>query len=159
LTNAIKQSSLNCEHPAISARLPNARDHHTGVSGMSQGEVLTTQATTQYLAELEDSDIFCVDCSQNFVWTVGEQAFFRDKKLQHPPKRCKDCKKAKNKRLKAIELAKTLGIRQRVEVTVKCGKCGEMTTVPFYPSQGRPVFCRACFLEGKPIRNGAGNPV
>ncbi len=126
---------------------------------MSQGEVLTTHATTEYLAELEDSDILCIDCSQTFVWTSGEQAFFRDKSLQNPPKRCKGCKKAKNKRLEAIDLAKTLGIRQRVEVIAKCAKCEEMTTVPFYPSQGRPVYCRACFLEGKTMTNGAGNAI
>jgi CxxC-x17-CxxC domain-containing protein len=27
--------------------------------------------------------------------------------------------------------------------------------VPFYPSQGRPVYCRSCFLEMNPhILNG-----
>jgi len=101
-------------------------------------------------ADLEDKTINCIDCSRDFVWTAGEQAFFRDKKLQNPPKRCKDCKQAKNDRLAAIAAAQTSGVRQRIEVSVKCARCGESTTVPFYPSQGRPVFCRSCFLEMNP---------
>ncbi len=98
--------------------------------------------STQVLIEdeFEDMPILCGDCGQSFVWSVGEQAFFRDKKLQNPPKRCKECKQAKNERLAAIAAAQASGVRQRIEVAVSCAKCGETTTVPFYPSQGRPVF-------------------
>jgi CxxC-x17-CxxC domain-containing protein len=28
-----------------------------------------------------------------------------------------------------------------------------VTTIPFYPSQGRPVYCRACFLEMSASQN------
>lgn len=101
-------------------------------------------------SEFEDKSISCIDCARDFIWTAGEQAFFRDKKLQNPPKRCKDCKQAKNERLAAIAAAQASGVRQRIEVSVKCARCGEATTVPFYPSQGRPVFCRSCFLEMNP---------
>ncbi|MEO5858893.1 MAG: zinc-ribbon domain containing protein [Pyrinomonadaceae bacterium] len=101
-------------------------------------------------SDFEDKAISCIDCSRDFIWTAGEQAFFRDKKLQNPPKRCKDCKQAKNDRLAAIAASQTSGVRQRIEVSVKCASCGEATTVPFYPSQGRPVFCRSCFLEMNP---------
>ena len=41
--------------------------------------------------EFADTTIQCIDCAQDFIWTSGEQAFFRDKQLQNPPKRCKDC--------------------------------------------------------------------
>jgi len=101
-------------------------------------------------SEFEDQTISCIDCTRDFIWTAGEQAFFRDKKLQNPPKRCKECKHAKNDRLAAIAAAQASGVRQRIEVSVKCARCGETTTVPFYPSQGRPVFCRSCFLEMNP---------
>lgn len=97
--------------------------------------------------EFEDTNILCIDCAQEFVWTAGEQVFFRDKQLQNPPKRCKDCKKAKNRRLEAIELARTTGKRQRIEVRAECANCRVVTTVPFYPCQGRPVYCRDCFAE------------
>jgi len=52
--------------------------------------------------EFTDLAINCIDCNKDFIWTVGEQVFFRDKQLQNPPKRCKDCKQAKNDRLAAI---------------------------------------------------------
>ncbi len=100
--------------------------------------------------DFEDKSITCGDCSRTFVWTVGEQVFFRDKKLQNPPKRCKECKQAKNERIAAIAASQASGVRQRIEVAVSCAKCGETTTVPFYPSQGRPVYCRSCFLELNP---------
>jgi CxxC-x17-CxxC domain-containing protein len=107
--------------------------------------------------ELEDKSILCIDCNSDFTWSVGEQVFFRDKQLQNPPKRCKECKQAKNERLAAIAAAQASGIRQRIEVAVNCAKCGTQTTVPFYPSQGRPVFCRSCFLEMNPsVLNGNG---
>jgi CxxC-x17-CxxC domain-containing protein len=105
--------------------------------------------------EFSDRSITCIDCSKSFIWTVGEQVFFRDKQLQNPPKRCKECKQAKNERLAAIALAQASGVRQRIEVQVNCARCTATTTVPFYPSQGRPVYCRSCFLEMNPqILNG-----
>ena len=94
-----------------------------------------------------DRKIFCIDCRIEFIWTIGEQTFFRDKGLQNPPKRCRNCKEAKNKRIAAVAAARETGIRQRIEVAINCAKCKSYTTVPFFPSQGRPVLCRSCFLE------------
>ena len=99
--------------------------------------------------EFQDRPIHCVDCGEDFTWTAGEQLFFHDKGLKNEPKRCKPCKQAKNERLAAIAAAQASGVRQRIEVTVTCAQCGQSTTVPFYPSQGRPVFCRSCFLAGR----------
>jgi CxxC-x17-CxxC domain-containing protein len=101
------------------------------------------------LESLDDVAIQCTDCAQEFIWTVGEQVFFREKDLQNPPKRCKPCKKAKNRRLDAIETARLSGKRHLIEVSADCARCEQTTTVPFYPSQGRPVYCRACFIEIK----------
>ncbi len=106
--------------------------------------------------EPKDTEIHCIDCGQDFVWTAGEQQFFRDKNLKNPPKRCKSCKKAKNERLAAITAAQNAGIKQRIEVAVHCARCNAYTTVPFYPSQGRPVLCRSCFLEQNPGILNAG---
>lgn len=100
--------------------------------------------------ELPDTSIVCIDCGQDFIWSGGEQLFFRDKGLQNPPKRCKGCKQAKNERLAAIATAQSSGIKQKIEVIVNCAKCNEQTTVPFYPSQGRPVYCRSCYLAMNP---------
>ncbi|MCA1590459.1 MAG: zinc-ribbon domain containing protein [Acidobacteria bacterium] len=121
---------------------------------MSQNVLERTETVTfaesNELAEFEDTNILCIDCSKYFVWTAGEQLFFRDKKLQNPPKRCKDCKQAKNERIAAIAAAQAAGVRQRIEVSINCARCGNSTTVPFYPSQGRPVYCRSCFIEMNP---------
>jgi CxxC-x17-CxxC domain-containing protein len=95
----------------------------------------------------EDSSIQCIDCREQFVWTSGEQAFYSAKGLTNPPKRCKNCKKEKNKRLDAIEHARATGQRYRVDIKAQCARCEKMTTIPFYPSQGRPVYCRACYIE------------
>jgi CxxC-x17-CxxC domain-containing protein len=115
---------------------------------MSQVQLVMEAKNVRSLPETEifDRVIPCVDCRQDFIWTAGEQVFFRDKGLSNPPKRCKPCKQAKNERIAAILAAQNSGIRQRVEVTVECAQCGQHTTVPFYPSQGRPVYCRSCFL-------------
>lgn len=100
--------------------------------------------------DLSDTSIICIDCGQDFIWTGGEQLFFRDKGLQNPPKRCKGCKQAKNDRLAAIANAQASGVKQKIEVIVSCARCSDKTTVPFYPSQGRPVYCRSCFLAMNP---------
>lgn len=30
-----------------------------------------------------------------------------------------------------------------------CSDCGKETEVPFKPSEGRPVYCKECFLKKK----------
>ena len=32
----------------------------------------------------------------------------------------------------------------------KCAECGEECEVPFKPTEGKPVYCRACFAKRKP---------
>jgi CxxC-x17-CxxC domain-containing protein len=113
----------------------------------SKGLIQSNGRGTNNGGDLDDKSIACMDCKEPFIWTVGEQIFFRNKNLLNPPKRCKACKLAKNQRLEAIEAAQMGGKRQRFEVKAECARCSETTTVPFYPSQGRPVYCRACYIE------------
>ena len=106
-------------------------------------------------ANFVDIDILCVDCESEFVWKVGEQIFFRDKGLQNPPKRCRECKQAKNERIASVAAAQADSVKQKIEVAVYCARCNGYTTVPFYPSQGRPVYCRSCYLDMNPsLLNG-----
>ena len=113
------------------------------------------QVRIEQASDYQDRSITCVDCTEEFTWTVGEQVFFHDKGLKNEPKRCKPCKQAKNDRLAAISLAQSAGVKQRIEVTVMCAQCHEETTVPFYPSQGRPVYCRACFIASRAMTASA----
>jgi hypothetical protein len=45
--------------------------------------------------ELTDIQIWCRDCGAAFVFTVGEQQFFRATGLTNTPRRCRDCRKAR----------------------------------------------------------------
>jgi DNA-directed RNA polymerase subunit RPC12/RpoP len=40
---------------------------------------------------MENKIIKCIDCGQEFVWTVGEQEFYQSKALQAPT-RCPVCR-------------------------------------------------------------------
>ncbi len=44
---------------------------------------------------MEDITLKCVDCGSDFVFTVGEQEFYKEKQLPNQPKRCKACRDAK----------------------------------------------------------------
>jgi len=91
--------------------------------------------------EFQDKSLKCVDCGADFVFTAGEQLFFHDKQFKNEPKRCKACK---GKRAQALGIGSGNGY-QKVETKTMCSHCGKETTVPFKPTQGRPVYCRECF--------------
>src|SRR5579875_3230062 len=95
--------------------------------------------------EFVDRFLKCTDCGTDFVFTAGEQLFFHDKQFKNDPKRCKLCKakRAGLGRASAQGVA-TLPL-SRTETRTTCSACGVETTVPFKPTQGRPVLCRSCF--------------
>jgi CxxC-x17-CxxC domain-containing protein len=97
----------------------------------------------------QDKRLRCVDCGQEFVWTAGEQDFFADMHFEHEPKRCRACK---TRRVTARPVLEPSGRRARVETPATCSSCGRETTVPFRPTQGRPVFCRECYQQRKHAR-------
>ena len=95
------------------------------------------------MAQFEDRNLTCVDCGADFIFTAGEQHFFHDKSFKNEPKRCKGCKAKRSGGAGAGP--------GKVETTTKCSHCGRETTVPFKPTQGRPVFCRECFQGKKAV--------
>ncbi|HEY4052976.1 MAG TPA: zinc-ribbon domain containing protein [Terriglobales bacterium] len=94
--------------------------------------------------EFQDRMLKCIDCGTDFVFTAGEQLFFHDKQFRNEPKRCKNCKA---KRLSVVGAPAARPAHARVETHAVCSQCGKETTVPFRPTQGRPIFCRECFRE------------
>ena len=100
--------------------------------------------------EYRDRVLKCSDCGAEFVFTAGEQAFFADKGFKNEPKRCKGCK---SKRGAGMGSGGGGGF-QRSETRTTCSQCGKETTVPFKPTQGRPVYCRECFQQ----RRSMGQP-
>jgi CxxC-x17-CxxC domain-containing protein len=97
---------------------------------LQSGNVLTERPA----AGERDLLLACVDCKKSFIFPAGEQVFFREKGLRDPT----HCPQCRRKTRKSGRFALTTAI---------CSECGVLTTVPFKPTQGRPVLCRACFRE------------
>jgi CxxC-x17-CxxC domain-containing protein len=93
-----------------------------------------------------DRILTCSDCHGEFIFTAGEQLFFHDKQFKNDPKRCKPCKSRRSGLAAAANGAgpAAAGL-SRTETRTECSECGVQTTVPFKPTQGRPVLCRQCF--------------
>jgi len=95
--------------------------------------------------EFQDKMLKCIDCGADFVFTSGEQLFFHDKNFKNEPKRCRECK---NKRATTLGFAPVRNFASsRIETPVVCSRCRKQTTVPFKPTQGRPILCRDCFQQ------------
>ncbi|MGI4827576.1 MAG: zinc-ribbon domain containing protein [Janthinobacterium lividum] len=94
-----------------------------------------------------DRMLKCSDCGNDFIFTAGEQLFFLDRQFKNDPKRCKLCKAKRaglGRTAEGLAVAAALPL-SRTETRTSCSECGVETTVPFKPTQGRPVFCRSCF--------------
>ena len=96
----------------------------------------------------EEKTLTCVDCGQEFVHSAEDQAFYAERGFTNEPKRCRDCRQKR----------KTQGgggggrrgghggdRPPRESHEVVCAECGTTTTVPFKPTEDRPVYCRDCF--------------
>lgn len=123
--------------------------------------------------DFQDYPLICRDCGNDFLFTAGEQDFYRTKGFTKPPGRCPAC------RYQRKLLASQLGAPQAsasaslsdtsdptaspmpespqplanpslLEVTaIECAKCGKATTIPFRPKLSRPLFCAECYAELK----------
>jgi CxxC-x17-CxxC domain-containing protein len=98
--------------------------------------------------EFQDKVLTCIDCGTDFVFTAGEQLFFHDKQFKNEPKRCKNCK---SKRVAVLNSAPQGHTHVKTETRTQCSQCGKDTTVPFRPTQGRPVLCRECFQQKRHV--------
>src|ERR1700712_2081276 len=95
--------------------------------------------------EFLDRLLTCADCGGEFIFRSGEQLFFFDKQFKNDPKRCKPCKsKRAGVGLRPGSGPAAAGL-SRTETRTSCSECGIETTVPFKPTQGRPVLCRQGF--------------
>jgi CxxC-x17-CxxC domain-containing protein len=107
------------------------------------------------MASTEDKSITCVDCGEEFLFTAGEQMFYRERGLTNAPTRCKSCREKR----KASRPTSTghggggggggYGRSDKQMYPATCSQCGRETEVPFPPTPGRPVLCRECFAASK----------
>jgi CxxC-x17-CxxC domain-containing protein len=106
------------------------------------------------MANGEDQRLKCVDCGEEFLFTVGEQQFYRDKGLTHAPTRCRRCRDArKGHRGGTGEAAAEPAPRGGMYPAV-CSECGAETQVRFRPTPGRPIYCKDCFQLHRAPRGG-----
>lgn len=42
-----------------------------------------------------DKNLVCKDCGKEFIFTQGEQEFYKEKGFENGPKRCPECRRAK----------------------------------------------------------------
>lgn len=49
---------------------------------------------------MEDITLVCKDCGEEFLFTVGEQEYYKEKGLENQPKRCLKCRRAKKARMR-----------------------------------------------------------
>jgi CxxC-x17-CxxC domain-containing protein len=119
----------------------------------------------------QDKTLTCRDCSQNFVFTTGEQEFFASRGLLNEPSRCPECR-AQRKQTQNGGGYSSGGYSsggyssggyssggyssggyssggydrpQREMFPAVCAQCGKDTQVPFQPRTDRPVYCSDCF--------------
>ena len=93
---------------------------------------------------LTDKTLVCRDCGKEFTFTTGEQEFFSAHGLQNEPSRCPECRAARRKSRPGGGSG-----QPRQMYTVTCASCGVETTVPFEPKNGRPVYCKDCYVKQK----------
>ena len=85
----------------------------------------------------QDRTLTCRDCSEEFSFSAGEQAFFASKGLLNDPQRCPSCRAIAKR-------ARTVGGPREFHAAI-CGSCGGQAMVPFAPRNDRPVYCSTCF--------------
>ena len=101
----------------------------------------------------EDKTIVCVDCGQEFTHSAEDQSRYAERGFTNEPKRCRTCRD--KRKSQGGGGPRSSGGGQggggggfhpaRESYDAVCAGCGAHTTVPFKPTQGRPVYCRDCF--------------
>ena len=85
----------------------------------------------------EDKLLVCSECGQEFVHSAGDQARYMERGFANEPKRCRMCREKRR--------TQGGGRTPREAHQVTCAECGVSTTVPFKPTEDRPVYCRDCY--------------
>jgi|SRR5579863_7105054 CxxC-x17-CxxC domain-containing protein len=102
---------------------------------------------------LTDQTLYCRDCNQEFVFTVGEQEFYASRGLTNTPSRCPACRAARkgqggDRYSRGGGGGGGGGYRDREArqmYTVTCSSCGNEAQVPFQPRGDKPVYCSNCY--------------
>lgn len=99
-----------------------------------------------YEQNYQTQQLQCVECGKIFDFSAEDQEFYA-KKGYSSPKRCTECRE--NRKARTNNSRGGGFSRERKEYSVVCAACGCETTVPFKPSNDRPVFCADCYRKGQ----------
>jgi CxxC-x17-CxxC domain-containing protein len=135
----VADSSPNCDSKegSFARAVLLERDLH---QSLARRKIWPPPGRSESAMESADRVLTCVDCRIEFVFSVEEQSYFHDKGYLNDPRRCRRCR-AKRKFLPRRAV--------RSDTQTICAECGAETTVPFKPTQGKPVLCRLCFKTSK----------
>ena len=107
---------------------------------------------------LSDQTLYCRDCNQEFVFTVGEQEFYASHNLTNAPTRCPSCRAARKAQSNGGYNSSRSGgggsREPRQMYTAICSNCGNEAQVPFQPRGDKPVYCSDCY---QPQKSGHSN--
>jgi CxxC-x17-CxxC domain-containing protein len=104
----------------------------------------------------QDKTLTCRDCGREFPFTASEQEFFAQKGFTNEPGRCPECrasrKSDRGSRGDGGGFGRSYSSAPRQMYPATCSACGNETQVPFQPTNGKPVYCSACYETRRPAR-------
>ncbi|MGI6413078.1 MAG: zinc-ribbon domain containing protein [Syntrophomonadaceae bacterium] len=102
---------------------------------------------------MEDKYLVCKECGKEFLFSASEQEFYKEKGFENEPGRCSECRRANKQRRNSYSGGGSRNFGERQMYQAVCASCGQNTTVPFEPTNDRPVYCRDCFQARRNNRN------
>jgi CxxC-x17-CxxC domain-containing protein len=120
------------------------------------------------MSTFTDKTLKCMECGQDFTYTVAEQELHQSLGYQNEPKRCTPCREAKRQRKGGPGGGGGPrgggggggggprgggggggggGGPAREYFVAICGECGKEAQLPFKPRGDRPVYCSDCFSK------------
>ena len=113
------------------------------------------------MSTFTDKTLKCIECGQDFTYTIAEQELHQSLGYQNEPKRCTPCREAKRQRKGGGGRGGPGGGPRggggggggpREFFTAVCGDCGREAQLPFKPRGDRPVYCSDCFSKRQATR-------
>jgi CxxC-x17-CxxC domain-containing protein len=97
-----------------------------------------------------DQTLYCRDCNEEFIFTVGEQEFYASRGLMNSPTRCPSCRAAHKAARSGGDRSRSYSNdgyarEPRQMYSAICASCGKEAQVPFQPREDRPVYCSDCY--------------
>ena len=130
--------------------------------GASPAFISISHCFVEIVAMSEDQILQCLDCQQDFAFSVQEQEFFAEKGFSSP-KRCRPCRAKRRERRKQREEGSSASKsarkpwerkprerrarKPRERHDVICVVCGIETQVPFKPREDQALYCRDCYQK------------